>query len=224
MSIIKIIEQIETGVLEAKNNGTEEINVDKMLNYLSILKNSAEVKLEVVKDTARYEHERNLEHYKANNQIKISNLDVLSRGGLNMANSIIEAGLSALKSVILINGGAAIALLAFLGNAWDKGIQANGVSALIASLSLFSKGVLAGALGMGCRYFSQAFYGYVNNKEIERLVSSFDKQDPVQRPEYKAECAGKVFQALSILSGLAAFYFFYEGTSASGSAFLSHFK
>lgn len=224
MSIIKIIEKIENDVLEAKNNGTEAINADKMLGYLSILKESAEVQLDVVKDAARYEHERNLEHYKANNQIKISNLDVLSRGGLNMANSIIEAGLSALKSVILINGGAAIALLAFLGNAWDKGIQANGVLALIASLSLFSKGVFAGAVGMGFRYFSQAFYGYVNHKEIERMVSNFGKQDTAPRPEYKSECAGKVFQALSAISGLAAYYFFYEGVSASGAVFISHFK
>lgn len=76
-----------------------------------------------------------------------------------METALINLSQNAFKTVILINGGAAVALLAFLGNIWakDPGLQV--VSSLANSISLFSIGVLIGALGSGmvyvCNYLTQ---------------------------------------------------------------------
>ncbi|SMC72187.1 hypothetical protein [Sporomusa malonica] len=56
----------------------------------------------------KLEQERILAKYNANNQIGLA---------------LITMGQNALKSATLINGGAAITLLAFVGNIWDKGID-----------------------------------------------------------------------------------------------------
>jgi len=45
-----------------------------------------------------------------------------------MFKSVIDAGTVALRSATLINGGAAVALLAFIGNIWEKGVAEEAVA------------------------------------------------------------------------------------------------
>lgn len=61
----------------------------------------------------------------------------------------------AIKSGMLVNGAAAVALLAYLGN-----IKAQGdVNApFVAALGFFSGGVIAAAVTFACSYFAQLFY------------------------------------------------------------------
>lgn len=77
---------------------------------------------------------------------------------LETRKSILEAGASALKASILINGGAAAATVAFLGNVAAKGLAPScpGVSipGIRWALTLFVYGVLASALALGLRYLS----------------------------------------------------------------------
>lgn len=75
-----------------------------------------------------------------------------------METALINLSQNAFKTVILINGGAAVALLAFLGNIWAKGLQIEVVSWLAKSISLFSIGVLVGALGSGMIYICNYLY------------------------------------------------------------------
>ena len=69
----------------------------------------------------------------------------------------VQSGQAALKSAFLINGGAAVALLAFIGNVWTK-TQAN-VSGLGFPLLLYVFGVLSPAVASGLTYLSQYQYG-----------------------------------------------------------------
>jgi hypothetical protein len=74
---------------------------------------------------------------------------------LAMFNSVIETGKAALTSVILVNGGAAVALLAYLG-----GMTADdrGKGALVLAMVYFAFGVLGGAVASDTTYLSQLCY------------------------------------------------------------------
>lgn len=77
-----------------------------------------------------------------------------------MLRSVVESGKTALTTSILVNGGATVALLAFLGNLISKSpsqllpMQ----TLLVASLMSFAAGVLAGAVATGTTYVTNYCY------------------------------------------------------------------
>lgn len=93
------------------------------------------------------EHERNLAHFEATAQSSIE-----------MFKSVIDAGKEALKAAMLINGGAVVALLGFMGAVISKGLSNKLGLALTTPLIAFGAGVLAAGLAFGFRYISQAIY------------------------------------------------------------------
>ncbi len=77
---------------------------------------------------------------------------------LEMFRSVMEFAQHALKTIILINGGAAVAVLAFIGNIWRKLQGMDVAGALVTSEGWFAGGVLLGAVATGTSYFAQYFY------------------------------------------------------------------
>jgi hypothetical protein len=76
-----------------------------------------------------------------------------------MFKSVISAGQVALRSVILINGGAAVALLAFIGSIWDKSTIDNlTIKKLLISMAGFVLGVLLGGVAASLTYLVQLLY------------------------------------------------------------------
>lgn len=77
---------------------------------------------------------------------------------MEMFRSVIEAGQTALRSLILINGGAAVALLAFLGNVLSKeapkGVQYS-VAGLKLAMLTFVLGVGSAGAATAFRYLTQ---------------------------------------------------------------------
>lgn len=76
---------------------------------------------------------------------------------LEMFKSVIEAGRTTLNALILMNGGAAVALLAFLGNSITKAppdprLQLRSISF---AMLLFVLGVGLAGVSMGLRYLTQ---------------------------------------------------------------------
>jgi len=170
------------------------ISAEAMLNYLESLKGDLDStedveqkSFEVEIASFKAEHERNLAHYEAQQLHSIE-----------LFRSVIAYGQAALKSEILINGGAAVALLAFIGNIWTKGIQPEAVNFLTSGIAYFSFGVLAGALGTVGSYFTQYCYS-----------ESFLK-------------AGVVFHFLTVLIVLGVFVLFSLGAFDSYQAFVEH--
>jgi hypothetical protein len=72
--------------------------------------------------------------------------------------SVIQSGQSALKSCVLINGGAAVALLAFVGHLVEQAKPAIPVRSLAYAMTVFVGGVFAGGLASGITYLSQWFF------------------------------------------------------------------
>ena len=190
----EVIDAIKTAVLQVKAQKQEVISVDAMVNYLEVLKseiNNAEVidkkKSEVDLAVFRAEHERNIAHYEAQ---QLHSIEIFR--------SVIAYGQAVLKSAILINGGAAVALLAFIGNIWAKGISQDAVNSLTSSIAFFAYGVLVAALGTAGSYFTQYCY-----------YEGFHR-------------AAIVFHVLTVLIVICAFMLFGFGAWESYQAFIEH--
>lgn len=80
--------------------------------------------------------------------------------------STIQFGQAALKSSILINGGAAVAILAFIGHILGSGVSKTIQSEISYSLLIFFVGVLAAAMACGTSYFSQSYYFELRNNKV----------------------------------------------------------
>ena len=73
---------------------------------------------------------------------------------LEVSKATCIAGQGALKTTIIMNGGASVALLAFIGNTWIH--KGDGVAMLSIALFLFAAGVLSGCAATGVTYLAQS--------------------------------------------------------------------
>lgn len=126
------------------------VQVDALNKYLDNWEKSAAE----TQTQTEAQHTRELEQWKAQ-------LAASSATSIEMFKAVIEAGQTALKSSIVINGGAAAALLALLA----EGLKSNGAGQWGALLSPLGTAWLMFMLGLGCagiatafRYLSQALY------------------------------------------------------------------
>ena len=78
---------------------------------------------------------------------------------------MIELGQLALKMLVLINGGAAVALLAFIGGIWSSIIERCVAVFLTIGIGAFALGVLSGAIA-AYSAFSTASFGYSGNDAL----------------------------------------------------------
>ncbi len=194
MQANKIIDIIKSTVLDVKKQKQEMISVDAMANYLDALKNDIEGAEEVDQkkfesdiELFRAEHERNLAHYEAQQLHSVE-----------MFRSVISYGQAVLKSTMLINGGAAVALLAFIGNIWTKGISPESVGSLTSAIAFFAFGVLVAVFGTVGSYFTQ----YCYHESFQR--------------------AAIVFHTLTVIIVLGSFILFGFGVVDSYQAFVEH--
>ena len=132
-------------------------------------------------------------------QVLLAQYDARIQTGLELFRATIDAGREALKAALLINGGAAVALLGFLGAAISQHFPTQLGLAVTAPLGLFGVGVFCAAFGFGARYASQAFYGH------ERVSS------------------GVAFHVLAILAGLSSYSAFLLGIYKVCTALALHF-
>lgn len=139
-----IIQQIIDDVTAARTSGTEAINADNLLKYL-----------EGMRESQIYKHDVQMELLKTNNQASIEIMKLNHAAELEAFRSVITVGANASRAFMVINGGAAIALLAFLGNIWNKSSTPEATSAIACSLLIFCLGVLASGVCSGFTYLAQ---------------------------------------------------------------------
>lgn len=140
-------------------------------------------------EMAKLEQERNIAKYNAEAALE-------TQVGL----AVITLGQNALKSAVLINGGAAVALLAFIGNVWGKEIGKDILVPLADSMRHFTYGVLMAAMGGGATYCCQHLYQLRKTK------------------------LGLFFQFVAIGLVIASYYYFYSGAECSYDAFINKSK
>ena len=109
-----------------------------------------------------------LEKYRADLQVWVEHHKRNHASDLEMFKSVISSGQNALRTAFLMNGGATVAILAFLGKLSD-GNKAK-IPIFSESLVMFVIGVLAITMSSGMTYLSQWFY---HTSETWKLKTGF---------------------------------------------------
>jgi hypothetical protein len=140
------IELINTISSIKEEEGITEIKCDNLIAYLNEVINSPEEDVNPAQ----------MEKYKAELQLWIKQNEASHTCDLEMFRSVIMAGQNALKTAFLMNGSAAVALLAFLGKLSEQ--HQNKIAVFASSLVVFVIGVLAITIASGSTYLGQLFY------------------------------------------------------------------
>lgn len=144
MEAQEVIDSLRTQLEQVRSEGNAQVQVSALIAYLAAVERDADQS----KSYREQQHAGMLAHYAAQNQ---ENLEMLK--------ATLEAGKSALHSLLIINGGAVIALLGVMSNLVGNPDGVALAKYLALPLIQFGLGVLCGALGFAFRYFSQDCYG-----------------------------------------------------------------
>lgn len=181
--------QMKAIVEDIKAKGVTALYCDNIIAYLDDVQNSP--------DSEPTPHD--IERYKADLQISVEENKHQHESGLEMFRSVFTSGQNAVKSSLLLNGGGAVALLAFIGHLAQ--FEASKVPVFAACLLPFAFGVLTSTVTSGFTYFTQWFYAY---------------------PSVKAQRAGCVFNILSVLLAFTSYGLFTWGLLATYFAFVTY--
>lgn len=128
--------------------GVSEIKCDNLIAYLEQVINSPEEEINPTQ----------MEKYKAELQVWIKQNEAFQAQNIEMFRSVILAGQNALKTAFLMNAGATVALLAFLGKLSDR--HQDKIAVFSSALIVFVSGVLVITIASGATYLSQWFYAH----------------------------------------------------------------
>jgi hypothetical protein len=148
MSVKDYVLALKNTVIRLRNEGVKEVPCDGLLSCLD----------DMLKEPPEKASDVTLEKYRAELQHWVEQHKALEAFNIEMFRAVVAYGQSALKSAMLINGGAGVALLAFIGHVWEKDLAPEIVRGLTWSLFLFISGVLASAVAAGTTYLSQHFW------------------------------------------------------------------
>lgn len=146
MSVKTFAAHLKQTIEEIKAKGTVAISCDNLISYLE----------EVIKSPSVEMSASEQEKYKADLQVWVEQNKAVHESHLEMFRSVIQSGQNAIRSSFLLNGGAAVATLAFIGKLTEA--QATKIPVFAASLTIFVVGVLIITITSGLTYLSQWFY------------------------------------------------------------------
>lgn len=180
--------QMKSEIAGLKQQGVAAVYVDNLINYLEAVESSPE----------QNPGPAELERYKAELEQHIEGMKHTYAANLESFRAVITAGQNAIRSMILINGGASVAILAFLGHLASTNTGA--IPAFAGCLVPFAAGTLLGGLVSGGTYLAQWLYS-------------------AQRPQFHR--AGHVVNWAVIVFGFLAFVSFGSGVWWTYNAFTS---
>ncbi len=185
------IRSIINDIAQVKASGVASLPIEKLEEYLAQRLDIATAMETEAGQIAVQTAEHNLEIWKVQTGAQ-------SAVSVEMFKAVVEAGQTSLKALMLMNGGAAAALLAFCGNAITKG-QSFAGDPLLASIGIglawFVAGMGAAGLATGFRYFAQYCFA----------------RTPVIRAGSRWFVAGTTFNIAAILIALFGFMAFCAG-------------
>lgn len=140
---------LKDALLNLRRDGVQHVAVDTLIEYVDTLQSDGG---RGSADLSAAE----LEHYKARLAAWVETQKEASNINVEGFKSVIMSGQSAMRSSILLNGGGAVALLAYIGK---LSVEAAGhVSGFALPLLLFVAGALVVAVASGLTYLTQWFY------------------------------------------------------------------
>jgi hypothetical protein len=144
MDLREAIAKIRVALVQVQTSGQQVVAIPALLDFLRAVEQEAPLDSEIRK----LEHESNLAYYRAQREHAIE-----------MLRGVVESAKIALTTSILVNGGATVALLAFLGNLLVKSAGPVPMQApLVVAIMFFSGGVLVAAMATGSTYVTNYCY------------------------------------------------------------------
>lgn len=152
----EVIEELRSALIQLQESGRQEVAIPALLTFLRAVEQDALPAAE----TTKLQHESMLAHYSAQREGDLAFYRAQQENEIEMFRSVLEAAKIALTTSILVNGGATVALLAFLSNLIGKPSPAPMAlqAPLVVSLMCFAGGVLVGAVATGSAYLTQCCY------------------------------------------------------------------
>ena len=154
MKSTEVVEILRGAIAKTKETGVKQISIADLEVFSARL---AETVAKTPADVAA--GDAAMEAYRADLSAWVSARQQNHEHNLEMLRATIATGQSAIKSALLINGGAAAALLAFVGSVWPSHKLGEALSDITSALLLYVFGVLSAAVAAGATYLSQAGYG-----------------------------------------------------------------
>ncbi|MEX2150741.1 MAG: hypothetical protein WD793_11040 [Steroidobacteraceae bacterium] len=156
MQTNELISLLENAVKQATDEGLQSVELVNLKAYVGQLRNWQE------EDEKRGYDATNqalrLEEFRGKVSDWLEDRKRTHETNLEMFRSVIQAGQGALRTCLLINGGAAVALLAFAGHIVSSETEAVPLVAVAKAMVAFVGGVLACGLASGTTYLSQWFF------------------------------------------------------------------
>jgi hypothetical protein len=179
MELSEGLDKFQQDIDDVKRAGKNTVEIANLERYIADLRKQASMSAE----ERRLNHMSSLAAYTAQNEVALANF-----------RAIMDAGKEAVNASIVVNGGAVIALLAFMGNASAK-YGPTFLQKLSFPVLVFGVGVLLGAVGFCTRYVCQFLYA-----------------------SEKTKLAGHIFNAISWCAILFSLLGFAYGTFSTYSA------
>lgn len=191
----EVIQEVRKALDNTKQRGEKSVSIEAMDDFMSKL----EIRAEKVGELDKLEHDRLMKEFEANNARNIATAQNMTSHNVEMFKSVATAGQATLKSSMIINGGAAAALLAFTGKIWTEGSTEHVTTSLTHSILMFCIGVLLAAFATGTTYLSQFLY----SKEWHKT--------------------GDIINVLSIICVVSSYSVFLYACIQASSSFSLHF-
>lgn len=136
-----------------------------------------------------------------------------SQERLNLLDSLVTLGQAAIKAAMFINGGSAVALLAFVGQNWSTGLSISIGNYAICAIILFSLGLLLGAISTVTAYFAQLYHYrfHINTGMSTMPFSGKHVPDPEETKRWAEVTKAERIRAVAIALVVSSFVCFFIG-------------
>jgi hypothetical protein len=181
------VDTLRSTLSKLKAQGNEAVTIDGLLTFLS----QVSPETAAPQTSPEFQEKAALAQFEADAAHARARVEVHT----HFNRFAIETGQTAIRASMLTNGGAAVAMLAFVGNAWGKGMAALPLLTIAGAMAWFSSGVLATAVTSGLAYLTQRSF-----------LQGFD-----QPPGNNWDKAGATLNVLAIIVVLVSYVLFGRG-------------
>jgi len=151
-----------------------------------------------------------LQTAEANHQIELARYVANSQRSIEAGKAGNQAGSDAIKAITFLNGGAAVAILAFIGHLASSGVEQTIVKSLSRPLAFFVAGTFLAVCAAGVGYFAQSCNVFALNHEFRKLSPKADTatQKKEEGKEKRWRAAFPFFNWVAIICSAVALVFF----------------
>lgn len=193
MSVQQLIEAHRNALKEAEEDGLTTIQTSTLHSIFDDLESQ-------LSEGGAQPHPLELEKFRSDLAGSLAFQTHAHNWDLEGFRQVLALGQSALKSIMLLNGGAAVALLAFIGNLISRSGASENIATFADSMNLFVVGVFLAVVAYATTYLSQL--GYSGEETWQRRI-------------------GVGFHVGTVLAGLASLTAFMWGANIAYKGFIS---